>query len=233
MDPFTAAGLAMTGGSVIANLFKDDEERRQRELALRNAELMDQAYAQQNQQILGQARNRYANFGGGMAQRGREIGDFLVTQSVPSQGGGNTSAVPGQAAAKPSSAILANEQGKQTGVAQAFNRQQGQALGDLRGFGDYLGGVNRMVGRDLNDLSTNMNFRRGVMNLLPAQLAAAEDAGRGLGNWADLLRGGGMTAISYALQPDVPDANEKPFAKSLVPNSFGGLRKTNIFDLFR
>jgi hypothetical protein len=232
MNPITLGGLALTGGSVIANLFRDDDQRRQRELALRNAEMMDAAYAQQGQEILGRARNRYAGFGAGMDQRGRELGDYFVSQSVPAQGGGNTSAVPVQGASKPTSGIMAGETAKQTGNAQAYNTQQGKALGNLRGFDQYLGDTNRMVGRDFNELATNQNFRRGNLNLLPAQLAAAQGANRGLGTIADLLRGGGNILTAYSMQPGVPGPNEKPFSRSLVPNSFGGLRKVNIFDLF-
>lgn len=198
MDPFTLGGLALQGGSIFANMFADDARRRAYDDAMRNAGYTDLAFQGGLNDILGRAENRYANFGGSMAAKNADLGRYFTGQSSPAAGQ-KASAVPAQGAPKPSSAIMANESAKQSGLAQAFSDQQGRALGNLRSFDQTLGDVNRGVNRDFGDLSRLLSFRRGAANLLPGQVANAQRAGGAWQGLADLFGGAGKLALNYGL----------------------------------
>lgn len=233
MDPITLAGLGLTGGSILANIFADDARQRAFDQTMRNADFTNMAFQGAANATNARARDRYADFGGKMATKGKSLGDYFISQSNPA-GGGSTSAVPmAQASAAPGSKIMANEQAKQTGAARAYNDQQGRALGDFRAFGETMGDAERGVARDAGDLAMLLDQWRGANKLVPMQLADSQRAGSGMGLAADLMRGGGRLMMGYGMQKPLVDPGAAPFSTSMVPNSVSSLRDVNLFDLFR
>jgi hypothetical protein len=108
---------------------------------------------------------------------------------------------PGEAPAEPiistpasSSNIVTSREGAEMGKSKAFTDQRAGALGGLRAFGDVLGDVSRMQGRDAGQLGLIGSMRRGSQSILPMELEAAQGVG---GNWrllGDLLSAGSMFA---------------------------------------
>lgn len=196
-DPISLGVAAtLTGGGVLANMFADRKRREAAQLAQRNADLTDAAYAQQAQGVNANALGRYSDFGGNLATESRSLGDYFSGAAAP---GGSGSTVFLSSPSTPSSGVLAGERAKQLGETSAFTGQQGRALGGLRAFDTTLGTANRGVARDAQSLAQILSNRKNVLNLLPRQLADAENAGGFAGTLADLFRGGGKIATSYAL----------------------------------
>lgn len=220
-DPITLGiSGALAGGSILANMFADKKRQQASDLADRNAFFTSLAFQNQANQIRAdalarsnaineQARNRYANFTGDMAAAGKDLGSYFSSAAQSGAPSPGVVAVP--TIGGPDSPAVAAERAKQMGLAKAFTDQQGAALGNLRSFDTTMGTANRNVGRDAQLLERNLTqagqaldqnlmAQRNVMNLLPQQMADAQNAGSGWGTVADLMRGGGKVALGYGMQ---------------------------------
>lgn len=188
-------GGALTGGSMLANIFADEERRRQREEALRDDAMNNFWYNLESDRLNTQARGRYKDFGGQQAKQAQGLGQYF-SQARPIAGSSTGS----------QSKIMAGERGAQMGRAASYSNQQGGALGNLRAFDQTLGGINRGVMRDAGYLNQNLGFQKAMANLTPARLAAANNSSSaaGLGMGADLMKGFGGIALSNGIQGGAP-----------------------------
>jgi hypothetical protein len=196
-DPLTIAGIAMTAGSTVANTMASNRVAKARSQAL-SAERTRQTALDQE----AQARNVISQDRFGPAyEAGREktaakLGDVLAKQSIATD-----SASMGGVEAPPSTSdVTVQETAKQQAGARAYGQKQGQALGNLRSFGDYLGDTSRLQGRDAGLVGQIGKFKEGSSSVVPYELDAASHKGDSLKMFGDLLNFGGSLAMGKGLQ---------------------------------
>jgi len=90
-----------------------------------------------------------------------------------------------------SSNIVTSRENAAKAKAKGETDQRATDLGKLRSFGDILGGASRMQGRDAAELGLIGSMRRGSQAVLPLELQAAQDKGRGMRMFGDILSMGG------------------------------------------
>lgn len=195
--PLTIGGAAAaTIGSMFANNAASKKVDQARTGVL-NAERQRQAgFDAENDVFNTGAQNRYVGFGDQQAARGRELGDYFA---APSPTGG-----PGVSLPAPSSDLISGEIAKQNGIAQMFSDQQAGALGNLRSFGDVLGGISRLQGQDAGRIAQINNFKRGSSGVTALELEQANEAGKKQKLLGDILGGSakvGLTAGLGTLEP--------------------------------
>lgn len=93
-----------------------------------------------------------------------------------------------------SSNIVTSREGAAMDKAKASTDARAGDLGRLRAFGDVLGDVSRMQGRDAGQLGLIGSMRRGSQSVLPLELEAAQGAGSKWRLLGDLLSAGSMFA---------------------------------------
>lgn len=145
-----------------------------------------------------QSRERYDDFGGQQSDKAAELGQYFKDQKIEAADA-NAAAVAEQTIPQSGSALTVREEQKQRGKATAFADQQGEALGNLRAFGDLLGGISREQARDATTIGQIGGFKRGSSNVLPLELEAANSKGNGIKLFGDLLGLGGSLALNKGL----------------------------------
>lgn len=141
-----------------------------------------------------QSRDRFTEFEPQMEDRSQSLGDYLSTSVAPDPNTEAPSPLPSS-----SSGVVVQEIDKQRGEAQDFVDQQTGALGDLRSFGDLLGDLSLLQGRDARQIGTIGGFKRGSQNVVPLELNEAQKAGDGSRLFADILGGVGSAATGYGI----------------------------------
>jgi hypothetical protein len=121
------------------------------------------------------------------------------------------------------------EEAKKRGEARAYADQQGNALGDLRSFGDLLGGIGREQARDASEIGQINSFKRGSAEVLPFELEAANGKGKTAQLFGDVLGLGGSLAVGAGLSGGLGGAK--------VVDPWAGMRSVgkpsgNLFSLF-
>lgn len=192
-DPLSIAGAVATVGSLVANTAASGQVADARNDALAAERIRQQGFQHETDALNAQSQDRYKGFEGQQDKRGGELADFYK--------GETSGAVAGAPQAMPASSsnVTVQEQGKQQAKSGKFNDQQAGALGDLRSFGDLMGGIGRLQSRDASQIGQVNGFRRGSSNLLPLDLDAASSAGSGLGMLGDILGAGGQLGLSAGL----------------------------------
>jgi len=139
-----------------------------------------------------QSQDRYQDFEGKQSQKAATLADYFTGQEV---------AAPTTAEALPTSTsnITVREQAKQKAGAKEFTNRTGEALGQLRSFGDLLGDTSRLQARDAGTIGQLGGFKRGSSNVLGYELESANQAGNGLKLFGDLVGGAGGLATSAGL----------------------------------
>lgn len=141
-----------------------------------------------------QSQDRYVDFGGQQDARASELGQYFSDQQIE-QGDANQAASSQQVIPQSSSNIVVAEEAKQRGQARDFANRQGEALGDLRSFGDLLGEIGRSQARDASQIGQIGGFKRGSANVLPFELEAANNEGGTAKLFGDILGLGGSVAL--------------------------------------
>jgi hypothetical protein len=195
-DPLTIAGVAATAGSMVMNQVAQGKVTKARNGAMEAERIRQKGFDQETDALNLASRERYSDFGEGMEAKATSLGDYFKdqNQAIPQEEGAPTETMPSG-----SSNIVVQEQKKQNAKAKNFADQQGEALGDLRSFGDYLGGISREQSRDAGQIGTIGGFKRGSQAVLPYELEAANGKGDGLKLFGDLLAAGGSIATSAGL----------------------------------
>lgn len=197
-DPMTIAGIALTAGSTIANTIAANKVRKARDEALAAERIRQRGLDQEAEAINLRSQDRYQDFEGQQDERGSELGEFFTGQQIE-RDAANVAAEGEINIAPSSSNITIREEAKQRGKADAFSQQQGEALGDLRAFGDLLGGIGRHQARDAGYVGQIGGFKRGSSGVLPLELDEASRAGDGARLFGDLLGLGGGLALNMGL----------------------------------
>lgn len=218
--PMAIAGLVMTVGSTVANSIAAKKVDKARADAMA-AERIRQGNLDREAEALNVgSRERYTDFQGQQDERGSKLGDYFAgNEQAAAQN--NRSAVDAMLPTSGSD-ITVQEVGKQTGLAKAFTDQQGNALGQLRAFGDVLGGIGREQARDAGSIGQLNSFKRASSGIVPLELEAANSAGAGARMFGDILGAAGSMAMNGGLKggpgvnyfPSVP-SSPAPFVNLL------------------
>lgn len=191
-DPLTIAGVALTAGSTVANYTANQRVQSARNDALAAERIRQNALDQEASALNAAAQDRYKDFEGQQGEKAASLADYFTSQQV---------AEPEAAAALPTSSsnIVTREETKQRGKARDFTDKTGIALGNLRAFGDVLGGIGRSQARDAGAIGQIGGFKSGSTNALNYELDAASQAGNGLRLLGDVLGGVGSVGLSAGL----------------------------------
>lgn len=131
-----------------------------------------------------------SNFDAGMGAETARLADlFNVTTSIPQRTLPIASGVP---------AVIGEAMAAEAAKADAFNQQQGAALAELQGFGDFLANrINPKMSDSANTVGMMGNMMGGNANVLNADLRAAQRAANS--PMGDLLQMAGNVGTSYGL----------------------------------
>ena len=196
-NPMAIAGLAMTVGSTVANTIAAKKVDKARAEAMA-AERIRQGKLDREAEALNlTSRERYTDFGDQQEERGSKLGDYF-TENEATAAENNQQAVDAMLPTS-GSKITIQEANKQSGLAKAFTDQQGQALGQLRAFGDVLGGIGREQARDAGTVGQINSFKRASSGIVPLELEVANNAGNGARMFGDILNLGGPFALNKGL----------------------------------
>lgn len=216
-------------GSTAANSYAQSQAQGARDDALAAERIRQRKYDQEAQAINTGARKRYDGFTDQMGERAGSLGDYFAGQKI-AQGSANEQAAADMASSQmPASAsgVTVAEEGKQRAQATNFTEAQGQALGNLRSFGDLLGDIGRSTSRDAGTIGQISGFKQGSSGVLPYELEAASKEGSGARTLGDVLGLAGTAitgaALSGAIRPEVIaglfDPAVKVVGKGVVPAS--------------
>lgn len=191
-DPLTIAGIALTLGSTVANYSAQAKNTAARNDALAAERIRQNGFNQQADALNLTSRDRYTDFSAQQSETGLALGDFLRGQTV---------AEPTPVAAMPTSSsdIVVQNENQQRADARDFTDQQGDALGQLRAFGDVLANKSLLGARDAGQIAQINGFKTGSAGVVPYELEKASRAGDGLQFLGDLLGGAGSVATGAGL----------------------------------
>jgi hypothetical protein len=191
-DPLTIAGVALSAISTGLNYAAQAKVQRARDDAMAAERVRQNSLDREAQALNLTSQNRFQDFGGQQDQRATQLSDFFTDQQVAEPG-------PAEALPASSSNITVREENKQRDKAKEFTDRTGNALGELRSFGDLLGEVSRLQGRDATQVGQIGGFKRGSSGVLGYELDDANRAGDGMKLFADLAGGAGGLATSAGL----------------------------------
>lgn len=192
--------MALTAGSTVANTMAQNKVAKARSQTMA-AERERQAKLDTEAQALNAtSQGRYQGFGSEMDKRGAQLGDYLGTPIAATDAtGAPTELAP---TSDSTSVITQQETAKQKGEAAKYTGQQAQALGNLRSFGDYLGGISRLQARDAGTIGQIGGYKKGSADVVPFELDAAGHKGDQLKAFGDILQFAGSAAMGKGLQGD-------------------------------
>lgn len=224
MDPLTiGAGLASVGAAGLGAAANGQvgAARHAAEMAeLQRQSRWDDQIRQLQQQSLG----RFDDFAPKMSERAGSVADFYKASGGALPSSGVTAGVLPQS----DNVALLKEGGRQMGKVDAFNTQQGKALGNLRSFGDIMGNANRGMAIDNGFISGINSEKQGSASILASELEAANKAGDGLKTFADILGGLGKVGMTAGLGGGWDKlfgvTNIGPTGASMASELAGGLR---------
>lgn len=193
-DPLTIAGIALTAGSTVMNSIAQSKVAKARDDALGAERIRQGALDKEAQALNVGSQNRYQSVEKQRTSKAKEIGDYFADQSIEAD-----RAAQEQAAPASSSNITVQEENKQRAAADAFTDKTGAALGEMRSFGDLLGGISREQARDATQVGVLGGFKRGSSSVVPYELDEASHAGDSMKMFGDILNMGGSLAMSGGL----------------------------------
>lgn len=161
-----------------------------------------------------QGQDRFGDFVAKQGQSASDLGDYFTGQKIDS--GAPLPSLPPS-----SSNITVREEARQRGKADAFGRQQGQALGELRAFGDVLGNLSRLQARDAGSIGQIGSFKAGSSGLVPFELENANSAGDGAKLFGDVLGLAGTVALGKGLSAGKQDPWEGLRQVGPIPKKSG------------
>lgn len=200
-NPLAIVGVALTAASTVANTVAANQVQKARNDALAAERIRQQGYQREADAANLHARTEYQDFGGQQDERGKQLGDYFQQQTID-ENTANQQAAEAQANAvlPDASGIVVAEDKKQADNARDFTNAQATALGNLRSFGDLMGEKGRVQARDAMTVGQIGGFMKGSSSVLPYELEAANNAGRGANFLGDLLGMGSQFALGKGLQ---------------------------------
>lgn len=213
-DPFTISGIALAAGSTLANAIASDKIKRARNNVLAAERTRQKGFDQEAQALNTQSQDRYKDFSGQQGQTASDLGQYFADQKIEGANA-NQAATQQMDVPQSSSNITVREEQKQRGKADAFGQQQGEALGNLRAFGDLLGGIGREQARDASSIGQIGGFKQGSSGVVPYELDSANSAGDGAKMFGDILGLAGSVALGKGLSAGANPLKVFPSAPSM------------------
>lgn len=192
-DPLTIASVALTVGSTVANNAANNQAASARSSALSAERTRQGALDQEAEALSTRSQDRFQNVEGQREEKATSLGDYFAQPQ--------TAGAANEAAALPqsSNSIVTREMNRKSDEAQDYVGRQGQALAEMRSFGDFLGDTSRMQGRDASMIGQIGGFKRGSSNMVPLELDAASQKGAGMRMLGDIMGGLGSIGMSAGL----------------------------------
>lgn len=228
-DPLTIAGAALTVGSTVANSAAASREAKARDQALAAERIRQGGFDREAAALNTKSQDSFENFEGQRETKAENLGDYFAS-AVPSP----ANAVAASVMPTATNDIVTREMNKKSGEAKQFTDQQAGALAQMRSFGDLLGDNSRGMARSASEIGQIGGFKRGSSNIIPLELEAAQQKGRGLRTLGDLLGGVGGITMSAGLTgrggnlfggggSAAPAASPRPMARpaTLYPQATG------------
>ncbi|MBZ9706061.1 hypothetical protein LB543_04920 [Mesorhizobium sp. ESP7-2] len=181
-----------------------------------------------------QSQDRYQDFSGQQDAKATELGKYFADQKIE-DGNANAAATQELNVPQSSSNVVTREEQKQRGKADAYGQQQGEALGNLRSFGDLLGGIGRQQARDAGQIGQIGGFERGSSAVVPYELDSANNAGNGLKLFGDILGLGGTVALGKGLSAGADPLKVFPKAPAAIASAdpWSGMRSVgNAYSIY-
>lgn len=204
-DPLTIGSLALTAGGAVANSIAQSKVEKARRGAIEAENIRQRKLRQEADAINAGAAERYDEFGADQENRAAKLAEFFSGESREQA---KPLAPPGSQLPTTASNITLSEQRKQRAETAARDTAAADALANFRSFGDLLGEISRMQGRDASQINTLGGFMRGSQNVLPLELEAANNKGAGWRTFGDLLNAGGMVTGVMSGAGVFSDANK-------------------------
>lgn len=215
-DPITIAGIALTAGSTLANSIAQRKVQKARDDVLAAERIRQNGLQHEADALNTQSQDRYQDFSGQQGEKASELGQYFTDQKIENAND-NAAATQEMTVPQSGSNITVREEQKQRGKADAYGQQQGEALGELRSFGDLLGGIGRQQSRDAGQIGQIGGFMRGSSSVVPYELDTANHAGDGMKLFGDLLGLGGSIGLAKGLGSGA--ASKFPAAPKLFPEA--------------
>lgn len=191
-DPLTLGGAALTAISTGMQYAQQNAVQKARDDAMAAERIRQSGFDQQAAALNATAQDRFQNFEQQQGEKATTLKNYFVKQDVPE---------PNKDMALPvtDSNITVREEQKQRGKAEDFTNRTGEALGQLRSFGDLLGDISRLQSRDAGAIGQIGGFKQGSKAVLPFELEAANAKGAGLGLFGKILGAAGGAGINAGL----------------------------------
>ena len=210
-------GLLLSGAGMGLNILGANKARNARNDALA-AERVRQNQLDDEAALLNQkAQARYEDFGGQQEERKSKLTE-LYQQAPQSADAAVGEANASAAGVMPTATndIVTREVSKQSENAKAYTDQQGAARAGLTSFGDLLGDVSLLQGRDASQVAQIGGFKRGSSSIMPYELEEANQKGAGLRLFGDILGGIGSMGVTSGITNGVLNGSLN------VPSWLGG-----------
>lgn len=198
-DPLTVGGLVLSAGSMALQQRAQSKVQSARKGAMAAERLRQSKLDQEADALNAASQDRYRDFQGQQEDKANSLGKFFTDQNEGLPTGSDSAGIPTEVLPGSSNNIVVNEQNRQKAKAKQFSDQQGEALGNLRAFGDLLGGIGRLQARDASRVGQVGGFKRGSSAILPYELEAANSKGDGLSNLATIVGGIGKVGLAAGL----------------------------------
>lgn len=223
-DPVVLAGLALSAGSAVVNSMAATEDAKARDSVLASERIRQRGYDQETAALNNQSQDRFVGFEPQMEAKQQSLGDYLSSRVAPDPNSAVPSALPSS-----SSGVVNQETEKQRGAAQGYVDQQTGAMADMRSFGDLLGEISLLQGRDAGQIGTVGGFKRGSQGVVPLELNQAATAGDGMRLFGDILGGAGSIATGYGIgggTGQIASMFAAPKVTSMIPHIGAALAVT-------
>lgn len=233
-DPITIASIALTAGSTLANSIAQGKIAKARSNVMAAERTRQNAFDQEAQALNTQSQDRYKDFSGQQDEKASELGQYFTDQKIENAND-NQAATQELNVPQSGSNVVVQEEQKQRGKADAYGAQQGAALGNLRSFGDLLGGIGREQSRDAGAIGQIGGFKRGSSNVLPFELEGANSAGSGAQMFGDILGLAGSVAMAKGLGQGADPLKQFPGAPKLAASAdpWAGMRNVgNAYSIY-
>lgn len=193
-DPLSIAGAALTVGSTVANSAAASREAKARDQALAAERIRQRGFDQETAALNTQSQDSFQDFEGQRQSKAQSLGDYFASAEPVGANATAASVMP-----TATNDIVVREMAKKSGEARRFTDQQAGALAEMRSFGDLLGDNSRGMVRSASEIGQIGGFKRGSSNIIPLEMEAAQQKGRGLRMLGDVLGGLGGVTLSAGL----------------------------------
>lgn len=191
-NPALAIGVVSTlGGTYLKNQAANRADRL--------AQSADERFNQANVALETEARDGVNKTGSNFERSAFDAGMGAETERLANLFN-NTTTIPQRTLPIASGvpAVIGETMNAEAALANAFNQQQGAALANLQGFGDFLANqINPQMANSANTVGMMGNMMGGNANVLNADLRAAKRAADS--PMGDLLQMAGNVGTSYGL----------------------------------